>query len=139
MQFSRNQSRCRSGRTVLAIAALVGSLLSEPHLAMSETISCLNSFNFRLEHPGPWPVTGELSSGETCANRTWWSRGTLKRLYVSKFPKNGTLKLQEGAKWFYTPRAGFAGSDSFGLKVCGALDGKDYCTFLTVDLTVRPR
>jgi len=42
-----------------------------------------------------------------------------KRLYLKVSPQHGSIRLQEGGMWAYTPQAGYRGNDQFTLRICG--------------------
>jgi hypothetical protein len=129
-------------RPALLIVAIV---LTNPHDALAQQAdvpACTSRFDFRLQSEGPWPVFATTRAGQTCVGgRQWWSgSGTtvFKRLYVATFPKQGTVRLEEGARFYYTPKKGFVGSDRFTLKLCGTISEKPHCTFLDVRVDVTP-
>ena len=124
---------------VVALVLLFGQLSSA---SAQQFTACTGQFNFRLENPGPWPVIAKVRSGETCvAGRRWWANignTVFKRLYLAASPREGSVRLEEGAKFYYTSKKGFVGSDKFTLKLCGTVSDKPSCTFLEVRVEVTP-
>lgn len=71
------------------------------------------------------------------ANRT---RGPveLTALSVVKHPKSGKLAPRDGAGWSFVPNPGFAGADSFSIKICGRGRGGEGCSIMHYQVMVQP-
>lgn len=79
-----------------------------------------------------------------CDSRGTWhahtTRGTyeLTALSVAKHPKSGKLAPRDGAGWSFVPNPGFAGADSFSIKICGRGRGGEGCSVMHYQVTVQP-
>ena len=120
-------------------AALVLSVCGTlPDMARAD--ACAHSFQLRLDTQGPWPAQGRTKRDTPC--RMWFlSRSAsvvYKRLYRVEDAQHGTVGLQQGGYFTYTPLRGYVGPDRFVLRVCGTVGGKDGCTNSVWDMTVVP-
>ena len=99
---------------------------------------CVAPFSFSVTSAGPWQSFGTIKSGETCSG-SFNSSGPMsfRRLYLAVAPQHGSVRLQEGGKYFYTAKQGYAGADSFTLKVCGNQGGLDGCTDIQYNMTLK--
>jgi hypothetical protein len=61
-----------------------------------------------------------------------------KRLYRVENAQHGTVDLQQGGYFSYTPNRGYVGNDRFVLRVCGTVDGKDGCANMVWSMAVGP-
>lgn len=100
---------------------------------------CLRSGgSFKLTSPGPWMMTSVARAGQECRSYfRSYGQVIFKKLYLVSAPANGTVRLQSGGYYFYKPKAGFRGEDSFALRICGSQGGLDGCTDLTMKMTVQ--
>jgi len=79
-----------------------------------------------------------VNSGSDCGGTfEAGGRATFKRLYLIGGPQHGRVVLQEGGHYHYTSTAGFHGSDSFSLRVCGIEPGGEGCGNLHYAVTVE--
>jgi hypothetical protein len=92
--------------------------------------------DFRLG--GNWPRSMAVASGSPCGG-TFSAAGrvTFKRLYLTSPPQHGRVVLQEGGHYHYTSAAGYHGSDSFSLRVCGVGPRGEGCGNLHYAVTVQ--
>ncbi len=60
-----------------------------------------------------------------------------KRLLLAQAPAHGKVRLREGGTYFYTAPTGYAGPDSFTLRVCGKEGTIEGCANLIYNMTVR--
>jgi hypothetical protein len=120
-------------RLVLAIG-----VVTLPKSALAD--ACAHSFELRLGQEGPWPAHGRTKRDTTC--KSWFlSRSgsvVYKRLFRVENAQHGSVGLQQGGFFSYTPNQGYVGQDRFALRVCGTVDGKDGCANLIFNMTVVP-
>ena len=114
------------------------ALLALPNFARAD--ACAHSFELRLTSEGPWPASGRTRVSTPC--RMWFlSRSgsvVYKRLYRIENAQHGTVGLQQGGYFSYTPNRGYIGKDRFVLRVCGTVDGRDGCANSVWTMTVGP-
>jgi hypothetical protein len=79
-----------------------------------------------------------VNSGSECGG-TFGAGGRIvfKRLYLVTRPQHGTVALREGGHYHYVSAAGYRGSDSFMLRVCGSVNGHDRCANLQYAVSVE--
>jgi hypothetical protein len=120
------------------IFGLALGALAVPNAARAD--ACAHSFELRLTSEGPWPAYGRTKRDTPC--KSWFlSRSgavVYKRLYRVEDSQHGTVGLQQGGYFSYTPHPGYVGPDRFVLRVCGTVDGKDGCTNSIWNMTVVP-
>jgi hypothetical protein len=111
------------------------ALLQSAHAAEE----CLRSGgSFKLTSPGPWVMTSVARAGQECRSYfRSYGQVIFKKLYLVSAPANGTVRLQSGGYYFYKPKPGFRGEDSFALRICGSQGGLDGCTDLSMKMTVQ--
>jgi hypothetical protein len=129
-------------QTLTTFAILIGlpDFITDAR-AQPDFRSC-GSFRFNLMHEGPWTARAKrLSPGETCGEGRRWSLGgnaVFKRLYLAKPPQHGTVRLQEGGRFFYTAPTNFRGNDTFTLRVCGVTGSSEGCANVVFPMRIRP-
>jgi hypothetical protein len=97
----------------------------------AEARGCARSGSYHLTSIGPWPMRIRAQANSSCsANFRAGGNMIFKRLYLVSPPQHGTIQLIEGGKYIYTTRAGYQGSDSFMLRICGNEGGYDGCADL---------
>ena len=81
---------------------------------------CMSKVRFHFTSEGPWSGYGVATNGKECRQRFRTGGNTVfKRLYLKVSPQQGSIRLQEGGMWAYTPQAGYRGNDQFTLRICG--------------------
>lgn len=100
---------------------------------------CNRSGRYQLSYDGNFPMNIAIRSGATC-EATFGSYGnanlTFKRLLLVTPPVRGKIKLREGGYYIYSAPAGYKGSDTFTLRVCGSQDNKPGCATLQYSVTI---
>jgi hypothetical protein len=82
------------------------------------------NFNFNVTSEGPWPARMTVTSGESCGSQRWsFTTMVPNRLFLVTAPQHGRVVLSSPGGYRYHPAAGFVGSDSFTLKLCGTKNG----------------
>lgn len=115
------------GATVLILTSASGVLAA-----------CSVAGRFGLMSEGPWPRYMKLKSGGHCGNTfTYSGPGFYKRLFLVTRPQHGNVVLREGGHYRYFSTAGYHGSDSFMLRICGNVSGHDGCANLQYSVTVE--
>jgi hypothetical protein len=61
----------------------------------------------------------------------------IEKTVIMKQPTNGVLKKETEISYFYEPRKGFKGKDSFVAYICGNLSGRSGCARWNYNLTVK--
>jgi len=105
---------------------------------VTDSLSCtVQGDGFRLG--GEWSRSMMASSGKPCGGTFRATGRTMfKRLYLTANPKHGRVVLQQGGYYHYTSAAGYRGSDSFSLRVCGiGPSGAETCGNLHFSVTVE--
>jgi len=134
----RNQSDGRIRGAITFGLLLIGATLFLLTSASDVRAACSVEGRFRLTSEGPWPRSMILKSGGGCGNTfAIHGAGFFKRLYLVTRPQHGNVVLREGGHYRYFPTAGYHGSDSFMLRVCGNVSGRDGCANLQYSVTVE--
>jgi hypothetical protein len=117
---------------------LIGTTLFVLASTSDVLAACSVKGSFRLTSEGPWTRFMSLTSGGGCGN-TFRSFGAMfyKRLYLVTPPQHGNVVLREGGHYRYFSKAGYHGSDSFMLRICGNTNGHDGCANLQYNVTVE--
>jgi hypothetical protein len=123
-------------RAALLLSIILFTMTTEP---MAQERGCMPRFHFNLNSEGPWPVYMNVKSGHQCGNHYWRAGGTTayKMLYLVTKAQHGTVSLHPQAHFIYSSKAGYAGEDSFTLKVCGTTHDRPACADLLVHVTVN--
>jgi hypothetical protein len=133
----RNQSDGRLSGVITFALLLIGATLFLLTSA-SDARACSVQGRFRLSSEGPWPRTMILRSGDGCGNTFFLhGPGFYQRLYLVARPQHGNVVLREGGHYRYFSTAGYHGSDSFMLRVCGNVSGANGCANLQYSVTVE--
>jgi hypothetical protein len=125
-------------RVVITGLALAFGAVLIPDAARAD--ACAHSFELRLTSEGPWPAYGRTKRDTPCTSWFLARAGAVvyKRLYRVENAQHGSVGLQQGGYFSYSPNRGYVGPDRFTLRVCGTHDGKDGCATLIFNMTVVP-
>lgn len=123
-------------------AGLLAIVLSVTWMANDEVRAddnCqIQRFNFNITSEGPWPARMTVKAGKSCGSRRW-SFGTItpSRLYLADQARHGKVTLSYPGGYQYSPAAGYVGSDSFTLRLCGTKNGGyQGCANIRFDVSV---
>jgi hypothetical protein len=98
---------------------------------------CVTHVRFHFTSEGPWSGYGTATNGKECRQRFSAGGNTVfKRLYLKVSPQHGSIRLQEGGMWAYTPQAGYRGNDRFTLRICGKEGTIEGCGDLLYSMVV---
>jgi Bacterial Ig domain len=119
---------------VVGLAAVVSVfVLCDAHAA-----ECIHRVRFHFTSQGPWGGSIGTAAGTPCTGNFRSGGNTVfKRLNLLGAPQHGSISLRPGGYFTYTPAAGFRGSDSFQLQVCGKEGTIEGCADLNYAATVN--
>jgi Bacterial Ig domain len=116
---------------------ILGSIFLLISVSASEAL-CSSRIRFHFTSEGPWMGSGQATNGKECQQRFHAGGNTIfKRLYLKVSPQHGSVRLQQGGMWAYTPLAGYHGQDQFTLRICGIEGTVEGCGDLIYQMAVE--
>lgn len=98
---------------------------------------CIVHGDFTISSGGSASMAAD--SGRKCESQFMDAEPGVKfaSLWVINDPASGKLDLRKGGFYAYTSRSGFTGRDAFTLRICGDRSGKQICSLLKFQVSVR--
>jgi hypothetical protein len=132
----RGSNSVRTGFLMLALLAA-----STANEARADQNCQIPGFRFNITSEGPWPARMSVTAGKSCGSRRW-SFGSISpnKLYLVNQAKHGQVTLSHPGGYRYAAAGGYAGPDSFTLRLCGTSNGGyQGCTNIQFEVSVVAR
>jgi len=119
----------------LAIAAAAAALLS----ASAARAECsYSAFDFFPEKNGGVTVDNVVVAGTPCSHNFGEGPGyRFTSVAVALRPEHGSIVKRGGARFLYTPRAGYVGKDAYMFTICATKGAEKGCTAIAFLVDVR--